>query len=398
MSSATFENSLRALRRTERRRVAVRGENDEMVFAALSKADRPLTAYELLGRLRTKGITAPPTVYRSLDRLIKDGLAHRLETLNAFVACANPHHRTSAIFAICRTCGTTAELSDAETGAADFRLGQAPALSRRRIDPRNPRRVRELPGAELTTSPSALKLACLPRADHQMIVHFDLRAPSPRPTISRVIGDVAARGRRIAARMVVHQDERARAELERALDHFARIDRRVVDGALLLHLLLDQHVLAVEKQHAEFLGLARAPSRRRSSRAAPPRMRARAVPMTCGLGEPAAPRPRPTFSAAIASSLSPFACSRSTGAAIDVAEAVRSGRISALASGLTSTRGIAEQQQLEHLVIRQGVAPAVRGSVRAASRDGQDSAGRSVAARFGQLRRRAARAALSARG
>jgi Fur family zinc uptake transcriptional regulator len=90
------------------------GENDEIVFSALSKANRPLTAYELLGRLRTKGITAPPTVYRSLDRLIKGGRAHRLESLNAFIACAKPHHRTSAIFAICRKCGTTAEISDAK--------------------------------------------------------------------------------------------------------------------------------------------------------------------------------------------------------------------------------------------------------------------------------------------
>jgi Fur family zinc uptake transcriptional regulator len=99
--------------RSERRRRSPK-ENDEMVFTVLSKSDRPLTAYELLGRLRTKGITAPPTVYRSLDRLIRDGLAHRLETLNAFVACAQPHHRSSAIFAICRKCGTTAELSDAK--------------------------------------------------------------------------------------------------------------------------------------------------------------------------------------------------------------------------------------------------------------------------------------------
>jgi Fur family zinc uptake transcriptional regulator len=84
------------------------------VFAVLSKADRPLTAYELLGRLRSKGITAPPIVYRSLDRLIKDGRAHRVESLNAFMACARPHHRTSAIFVICRKCGMTAELSAAK--------------------------------------------------------------------------------------------------------------------------------------------------------------------------------------------------------------------------------------------------------------------------------------------
>jgi len=112
MSAATDRKPLRAPRNDRRRRGA--GENDEMVFSVLSEALKPMTAYELLARLRTKGITAPPTVYRALDRLIKDGRAHRLESLNAFVACARPHHRTSAIFAICRKCGTTAELSDAK--------------------------------------------------------------------------------------------------------------------------------------------------------------------------------------------------------------------------------------------------------------------------------------------
>jgi Fur family zinc uptake transcriptional regulator len=110
MRPPTLKKPMRAARSDRRRRN--RGENEELVFAALSKADRPLTAYDLLGRLRTKGITAPPTVYRSLERLIKAGRAHRLESLNAFVACAKPHHRTSAIFAICRSCGTTVEISD----------------------------------------------------------------------------------------------------------------------------------------------------------------------------------------------------------------------------------------------------------------------------------------------
>lgn len=99
--------------KAERRRRSPK-ENDEMVFTILSKSDRPLTAYDLLRRLAAKGVSGPPTVYRALDRLIQRGLAHRLESLNAFVACARPHHRTSAIFTICRTCGTTAEFSDAK--------------------------------------------------------------------------------------------------------------------------------------------------------------------------------------------------------------------------------------------------------------------------------------------
>src|SRR6266536_4348104 len=57
---------------------------------------------------------------------------------------------------------------------------------------------------------------------------------------------VGARGARIAGGMVVHEDERARRELERALDHLAGLDRRVVDGADLLALVRDQLVALVE--------------------------------------------------------------------------------------------------------------------------------------------------------
>ena len=71
-----------------------------------------MTAYELLARLRPFGISAPPTVYRALDRLIETGLAHRLESLNAFVACATPHHGTTAAFSICDECGTAEEITD----------------------------------------------------------------------------------------------------------------------------------------------------------------------------------------------------------------------------------------------------------------------------------------------
>lgn len=87
--------------------------NHELVFAALRKTGKPLTAYEILNRLRPHGVSAPPTVYRALGRLIEDGRAHRLESLNAFVACAHPQHGGTAVFAICHACGTVEELSDA---------------------------------------------------------------------------------------------------------------------------------------------------------------------------------------------------------------------------------------------------------------------------------------------
>jgi hypothetical protein len=65
-----------------------------------------MTAYEILDAVRDKGITAPPTVYRALNRLVEEGLAHRVESINAYVACAHSHHSDGAVvFAICDNCG-----------------------------------------------------------------------------------------------------------------------------------------------------------------------------------------------------------------------------------------------------------------------------------------------------
>jgi Fur family zinc uptake transcriptional regulator len=72
-----------------------------------------MTAYEVLNAVRRNGITAPPTVYRALTRLIGEGLAHRLESINAYVACAEPEHQHGpAVFAICRDCGNVDELEE----------------------------------------------------------------------------------------------------------------------------------------------------------------------------------------------------------------------------------------------------------------------------------------------
>ena len=51
----------------------------------------------------------------------------------------------------------------------------------------------------------------------------------------------------------MHEDHGGRGQFQRALDHLARIDRRVVDRAGLLHLVGDELVALVEKQDAELL-------------------------------------------------------------------------------------------------------------------------------------------------
>lgn len=88
------------------------GDRDALVAEALRLADRPVGAYELIERLRDKAVFAPQTVYRALDRLIATGHAHRLESLNAFVACKRPSHSGAAVFAICEGCGAVTEFSE----------------------------------------------------------------------------------------------------------------------------------------------------------------------------------------------------------------------------------------------------------------------------------------------
>jgi Fur family transcriptional regulator, zinc uptake regulator len=91
-------------------------QTQERILHLLTSAARPLSAYDLLGQLRGEGVTAPPTVYRALERLMREGLAHRIESLNAFVACNRPHHGDLAAFAICDHCGAVQELIETELG------------------------------------------------------------------------------------------------------------------------------------------------------------------------------------------------------------------------------------------------------------------------------------------
>jgi Fur family zinc uptake transcriptional regulator len=90
--------------------------NQELVLGALAHADAPLSAYDILDRLRSDGLRGPPQVYRALEKLTERGLAHRLESLNAFVCCADAHcHQTGSLaFAICEGCGRVEEFSEPE--------------------------------------------------------------------------------------------------------------------------------------------------------------------------------------------------------------------------------------------------------------------------------------------
>nr|WP_272211713.1 Fur family transcriptional regulator [Marinicella sp. W31]MDC2877606.1 Fur family transcriptional regulator [Marinicella sp. W31] len=103
--------------------------NQSLVFDCLADSDGPLSAYTILDRLRDHGFKAPLQVYRALDKLTDAGMVHRLESMNAYVACAHPdqdctHHGMTA-FAICEGCGAVIEFHAHDIEDALVSLAQA---------------------------------------------------------------------------------------------------------------------------------------------------------------------------------------------------------------------------------------------------------------------------------
>lgn len=74
---------------------------------------RPLSAYDLMEALWTRGVRAATTVYRSLHRLTGPGLVHRLESVNAYVACSHDGDHAGVVFADLRELRNVREFTDA---------------------------------------------------------------------------------------------------------------------------------------------------------------------------------------------------------------------------------------------------------------------------------------------
>ncbi|WP_339766096.1 transcriptional repressor [uncultured Pseudosulfitobacter sp.] len=89
----------------------------------LLREHRALGAYDLLAHLSEDGLgSQPPVAYRALDFLTSAGFAHKIERLNAYIACAHLGSDHAPAFLICRSCKSVAE---AETEMARGRLGDA---------------------------------------------------------------------------------------------------------------------------------------------------------------------------------------------------------------------------------------------------------------------------------
>jgi len=93
------------------------------VLEILLSSHRAMGAYDILDVLRAEGQAAqPPVAYRALDFLVAHGFAHKVERLNAFIACAHPGTAHGPAFLICKACRSVAELPST---AARTALAQA---------------------------------------------------------------------------------------------------------------------------------------------------------------------------------------------------------------------------------------------------------------------------------
>ena len=104
----------------------------QQIYQLVLEANKPVGAYDLITQMQqmrlaepeaesdssshqantqTPKNVAPPTVYRSLEFLLDEGLIHQLTSLNAFVPCCHPRAKHTAAFLICDTCLRVQECS-----------------------------------------------------------------------------------------------------------------------------------------------------------------------------------------------------------------------------------------------------------------------------------------------
>ena len=87
-------------------------KNQQIVLDLIEKSREPVKAYSILSNVKKKGIKAPPQVYRALEKLIKVGKIHKVESKNAFVVCKNTNCEVSnaTAFSICQACEKVTEI------------------------------------------------------------------------------------------------------------------------------------------------------------------------------------------------------------------------------------------------------------------------------------------------
>lgn len=86
----------------------------EDVFRTLAAQERPASAYDIaeaVGQRRGKRVAAN-SVYRILDLFVRNNLANRIESANAYLVNSHPGCQHDCIFLICDDCGQADHFDD----------------------------------------------------------------------------------------------------------------------------------------------------------------------------------------------------------------------------------------------------------------------------------------------
>lgn len=110
----------RAERRCEAMGLRLTAQRRQVLDVMLS-SHVPMSAYEIMDRIGEQGRRPSPiSVYRALDFLVENRFVHRIESRNAFLACAHDHGApliegaaAPLVFMLCESCGAAAEAEPA---------------------------------------------------------------------------------------------------------------------------------------------------------------------------------------------------------------------------------------------------------------------------------------------
>ncbi|MGQ7847455.1 transcriptional repressor [Granulosicoccus sp. 3-233] len=84
----------------------------------LLESHSAMGAYDVLERLKGEGLgSKPPIAYRALSFLLENGFIHRIERLNAYIACSQPGSSHEPAFLICTGCKSVAETAVSSAGS-----------------------------------------------------------------------------------------------------------------------------------------------------------------------------------------------------------------------------------------------------------------------------------------
>lgn len=106
------------------------------IYRYLLTRSQPQTAYQIIEGL--EGVLdrrpSPLSIYRGLDFLVEIGRLHRLESLKAYTACAEPDHHHAGVLFLCGDCGTAEEMdSTAIESWIRKRAGQTGFRTKRQV-------------------------------------------------------------------------------------------------------------------------------------------------------------------------------------------------------------------------------------------------------------------------